>query len=254
MQNSILVFNTKKIALLSLVSVSLLFVLILTSVVAQERIVGVNVGDWFRYGDITVNWSSNDPNATLPPNSEKLNETEWMLLSVENVSGTTITFQSTWHFKNGTEKIESGYINIDTGDTENMGGAAISANLEANDTLYTAYASKINETVVRTYPDSVRETNHLNVTLEESLMQYYHYRSDNLYWDKQTGILVEQYVEEIEQTEEYLTTYSASVRITESSVWVIPEFPIRTSMLLILIVLTVAIVLYKRRLPKTLIH
>ena len=243
----------KKIVLLSFVLLLLSTAMVVTAVVAQQRIVGVNVDDWFKFGDITVNWSSDNPNATLPPNLEEFNETEWVLLSVKNVSGTTITFQSTRHFKNGTERIESGYLDIDTGDTENMGGAAISANLEVNDTLYTGSTVKINETVVRTYPDGVRETNHLNVTLEESLMQYYYYRTENFYWDKPTGIVVEQYVEEIEQTEEYLTTYSALFRITDSSVWVIPEFPTWTSMLLILVLLTVAIAIYKRKLTKTLI-
>jgi hypothetical protein len=221
--------------------------MVVTAVVAQQRIVGVNVDDWFKYGDITVNWSSNNPNATLPPGSEELNETEWMLLSVKNVSGTTITFQSTRHFKNGTERIESGYLDIDTGDTENMGGAAISANLEVNDTLYTGSTVKINETVVRTYPDGVRETNHLNVTLEESLMQYYYRRTENFYWDKPTGIVVEQYVEEIEQTEEYLTTYSASVRITESSVWVIPEFPSFLILPLFMMATLLAVTVYRRK-------
>ena len=237
----------KKNVLLAFVLVLLSTAMVVTAVVAQQRIVGVNVDDWFKYGDITVNWSSNNPNATLPPGSEELNETEWMLLSVKNVSGTTITFQSTRHFKNGTERIESGYLDIDTGDTENMGGAAISANLEVNDTLYTGSTVKINETVVRTYSDGVRETNHLNVTLEESLMQYYYRRTENFYWDKPTGIVVEQYVEEIEQTEEYLTTYSASVRITESSVWVIPEFPSFLILPLFMITTLLAVIIYRRK-------
>jgi len=237
----------KKIILLAFILLLFSTAMVVT-VVAQQRIVGVSVDDWFKFGDITVNWSSNNPNATLPPGFEELNETEWVLLSVENVSGTTITFQSTRHFKNGTERIESGYLDIDTGDTENMGGAAISANLEANDTLYTGSTVKINETVVRTYLGGVRETNHLNVTLEESLTQYYYYRTENFYWDKPTGIVVEQYVEEIEQTEEYLTTYSASVRITESSVWIIPEFPSFLLLPLFMIVTLLAVIIYRRKL------
>lgn len=88
----------KKMVLLTLVSVFLLSAMVVTSS-AQPRIVGVNVGDWFKYGDITVTWSSNDPNATFPPPGyegwEELNETEWMLISVEDIFSTNITFQST---------------------------------------------------------------------------------------------------------------------------------------------------------------
>jgi len=100
---------SKKIILLTLVSLFVLSAMVVTLVVAQPRIVGVTVGDWFKYGDIVVNWNTNDPNATFPPPGweifEEKNETEWLLLSVEDVSGTNITFQSTEHFKNDTERI-----------------------------------------------------------------------------------------------------------------------------------------------------
>jgi len=251
----------KKIILLTLVSVFLLSATIVTSS-AQERIVGVTVGNSFKYGDIVVNWNTNDPNATFPPPGweifEEKNETEWLLLSVEDVSGTNITFQSTEHFKNDTERIRGGYIDIDTGDsseetaeTTDMTSIAISANLNANDTIYSSgsYSTqKINETVVRTYPrDSVGETNHLNMTKEYSFTvnetEYYFYQTVNFYWDRSTGILVEFSFEGINQIGEYLTTWSFLLRITESDVWVVPEFSTLTSILLVFIVITTAIVL-----------
>jgi hypothetical protein len=79
----------------------------------------------------------------------------------------------------------------------------------------------------------------------------YQNMSMNYYWDRSTGVLVEWSIEAANQTGDYLTTWSALMRITESNVWVIPEFPTWTSMLLILIVFTVATVIYKRRLTKT---
>jgi len=256
-----------KFVLLTLVSVFLLSEVIVTSS-AQERTVGVSVGDWFKYGDINVSWSSNDPNATFPPPGrpwlEEINETEWMLMSVQNILYTWISFQTIKHFKDGTEKTENGSINIDTG-TGDMIYRAISANLNVNDTLYTSglgSTMKINETVARTYPDGERETNHLNMTREWNITRYIDswtingtaYEFINYYWDRSTGILVEHSYEEIEEVGEYLTTLSMSYRITESNVWTVPEFPTWTSMLLILIVLTVAIAIYKRRLLKTPIH
>jgi hypothetical protein len=186
-------------------------------------------------------------------------------MSVSDVSGTNITLQATEHFKNDTERIRSGWIDIDTGnsseeteETTDMTFMAISADLGANDTLYTSgeYSTwKINETVVRTYPDEERDTNHLNMTWEYSWAinetEYYYYLSMNFYWDKSTGILVEDSFESINQTGEYNTTWSALSKITDSNVWVVPEFPTWASPLLILIVLTVAMVIYKRRLLKT---
>lgn len=254
-----------KIVLLTLVSVFLLSGTVVTSVAAQPRIVGVNVDDWFKYADITLNWSSNDPNATFPPSDyewlAEMNETEWELLSIVDVSATNITSQITMHYKNGTEETSGGYVDVDTGGGENATFMVISADLNANDTIYTSPEwsdYKINETIFRTYPDSGRETNHINITGEYSYTmnetQHYYYYAMNFYWDRPTGILLEESFEHINQTGELLTTWSFLLRITESNIWVIPEFPTWTSTLLILIVLTVAIVFYKRRLPKTSIH
>ncbi len=44
----------KNIVLLPLVSFFLLSAMVVTSVVAQERTVGVSVGDWFKYGGLNV--------------------------------------------------------------------------------------------------------------------------------------------------------------------------------------------------------
>jgi len=289
----------KKIVLFTLISMFLLFAMVLTSVAAQPRVPGVAEGDWFKYEDISVEWSSNDPNATFPPPDwewlEEMNETEWMLLTVGDVSGTNITCQFIEHFKNDTERIRSGYIDIDTGncskdtaETADMTFTAISANLDVNHTLYTSgeYSTwKINETIVRTYPDEVRDTNHINMTWEYSWTDpelgwyYYYYFSMNWYWDRttgilvegsfeeiiqeggyviplgrSTGILVEDSLEKIAQEVEYETTWSALFRITDSKVWVVPEFLTWTSILLTFTILTVAIAIYKRRLFKTPIH
>ena len=259
----------KKIILLTLFLVFLLSTVVLTSS-AQDRIVGVSVGDWFKYGDFTVSWCSNDPwYLTFPPAIreylKEMNETEWMLMSVQNISWDKWVFlEIVKHFKDGTERTENGSINIETG-TGIMNGRIVSANLNVNDTIYTGSPFstwKIDETIVRTYPDGERETNHLNMTrkmeiirhMDDSMINGTLCEFINYYWDRSTGILVEHSYEEVEQVGEYLTTLSMSYRITESNVWTVPEFPTWTSMLLIFIVLTVAITIYKRRLLKTPIH
>ena len=244
----------RKLILLTLVSLFILSAMVVTLAVAQPRTVGVTLGDWFKYGDITGSWSSNDPDAVFP--LLELNETEWMLMSVEDVSGTKITFQSTVHFTNGTEETGSGHIDIDTGDG-NMTLMAISANLDANDTIYSSpgYSTqKINETIVRTYPDGIRDTNYWNITGEYNVTGFYQYISMNWYWDRSSGIFVEMAQEYTSQTENYTTTWSVILKITESNVWVIPEFPTYTPLLIAFAILTVSIVMIKRRLLKMPIH
>ena len=238
---------SKIIVLLAMFSVMLLSAMVVTSVVAQPRVAGVNAGDWFNYGDISGSWSSNDPNAVFP--SLILNETEWMLISVEDVSGTNITLQSTIHFTNGTERNESGHIDIDTGDG-NMTLSAISANLNANDTVYSSFdysTMRINETIIRTYPDAVRDTNHLNITMEYNVTGFYHYLSTSYYWDRSSGIVVEMSQESSSQTGNYTTTYSVFLKITESNVWVIPEFPSFLILPLFMIATLIAVIIYRRK-------
>lgn len=250
---------SKKIVLLTSFLVFLLFAMVATSS-AQLRIPGVYPGDWFEYDDIIAYWSSSDPNATCPEYLMEFNETEGYQMTVTDVSGTNITGQSIRRFKNGTEITSGGYVDVDTGDGENVTMWVISANLGVNDTLYASgdYSTwTINETIVRTYPDGVRETNHINQTAEQSMSngyEIYYYSSANYYWDRSTGILVEMSMEFINQTGDYLTTLSVLLRITESNVWVVPEFFTLTSILLVFIVITTAIGIYKRRILKALIH
>ncbi|UCE96706.1 MAG: hypothetical protein JSV51_03700 [Candidatus Bathyarchaeota archaeon] len=237
--------------MLTSVSVFLLSALVITSS-AQERTVGVNVGEWFEYDHI-FDWSSSDPNATIPPYFELVSEIEWTNITILDVSGTNVTFQSVMHLKNGTDLTNLGLTDVDTGEG-NATNWVVSANLDPNDSIYTTgdYSSwKINETIVKTYPDGVRDTNHVNITKEMNMTGVYMYASNNFYWDRSSGIVVEMTIIQISQMEAIETNMTSIIKITESDVWVIPEFSTYTSLLLTLVLLTVPIVTIKRRLLKT---
>jgi len=77
--------------------------------------------------------------------------------------------------------------------------------------------------------------------------QNYNYFTMNFYWDKSTGIIVEDYYKVINQTGEYLTTWSALSGMTESNGWVVPEFPSLLILPLFMIVALVAIMTSRRR-------
>ena len=227
------------------------------SVLAQPRTVGVSVGEWFMYGDISVHWSSNDPNATIPDYLVEFNDTEYATISIVNFVNTNVTVDMTTHYKNGSDEITGGFVDVETGDGDNATMLIISANLNENDTIYTSgmYSTwRINETITRIYPDSVRETNHLNVTMEYTMPPIYQYTSLNYYWDRPTGMLVEMSQNLTQQMGENITTASMSIRITDSDVWVIPEFPTSTTIILALAVLTTATILLRRKKLRIAIH
>ena len=238
--------------------------LVVASVVASPtRTVGVDVGDWFTYEDVSVTWSSNDPSASkvwYGMDLEMYNQTEWVSVEITGVSGTNVTVQSIQHFKNGTEEISGGWVDVDTGDGVNATTMLISADLNENDAMYTAgdYSTWfINETIMREYPgpDSSRATNHINMTYAYNYtippyiyVDYFY--SMNFYWDKATGILVENSFEIMNQTGEYLTSWSLSFKITGSNVWVVPEFSNLVVWLAVIGTATVVLVFGRRRLSK----
>jgi hypothetical protein len=236
--------------LFALISSLVLFTTVITAS-AKTGTVGVNEGDWFKYGNITADWHSNDPNAKRPPAIEAYNEIQWVTLTVEYASpasDTTIVAELKFHYKNGTETTDGGWIEIDSGNGS-LTSWFISANLRAGDPIYPSGSSSpmtINETVFRNYPDGLRETNHINTNLPSNATQLGY--SQDYYWDKSTGVLVENLYQDFNQTGAYTTTSLIQLKITDSKVWAVPEFPRLSSTLLILIVLTpAAVAICKRR-------
>jgi hypothetical protein len=224
---------------------------------AQTGTVGISVGNSFTYG-VTATWSSNDPVATPPADLEQANETQWQRCSVTAIHGTNVTASFTDHFKNGTETTSGGWVAIDTGAGENMTLLLISANLGTGDPVYTSapYSSWfINGTSSRTYSSGARLTNNLDLSTvsQVTLLETISYTYD-FYWDRSTGILVEELVEQTNQTGAYTTTWSLELQITNSSVWTVPEYPALTQILILIALTSAMMVVAKQRLPKRPIH
>lgn len=195
---------------------------------AQTRTVGVNPGQWFKYGDVSFNWSSNDTGASFPDSMREMNDTLWMQGDVVSVVQTNVTLQMIAHYRNGTEEVSGGWVDVDTGEGDNATIMLISSDLGVNDSIYTSgYSStwRINETVPRMYTFEYRDTNHLNMSSGYSYMGNSINYSYNLYWDKTTGILMEESVVFTNQTGVYHSEWSLLVKMTETNIWVIPEFP-----------------------------
>jgi hypothetical protein len=233
-----------RIVLLTLTSIFLLLVLVVAAA-AQTRMVGVSIHNKFRYS-AAASWSSNDPTATPSSSLLEFNNTQWVEFTIIYISGTNVTGQITTHYKNGTENTSGGWVDVNTGDGENMTSFIISANLAPGDTVYNSSQSNapfITETVPRTYLGGVRDTNHLNITSSNGTESY---RTD-YYWDKSTGVTVELRHGETNQTGGYTTSWSSTAQIISSYLWEVPEFLSWTLVLLMLIVLTSATMIIARR-------
>jgi hypothetical protein len=244
-----------KIRLVGILSLCFLIILgtVANPVAAQVRTVGVSVGDAFTY-DVAFGWSSSDPNATIPTYYLLASEADWISSSVVDVSNTTVTVQQTMHFINGTDTTQFGVTDVDTGDG-NVTFWVISAILGVNDSVYASgpySAWRMNETVVRTYPDGIRNTNHVNITIEANMGSDYQYSSTNFYWDQLTGIVVESQAVVISRLAGFESNMTVQLAIVQSDLWVVPEFSTFVSvMTLVIMAVTIVFVSHTRRSVRT---
>jgi hypothetical protein len=238
----------KRKIVLALLTIVMLLTITVASAAASVRTSGVNAGDTATYGNANFSWYSSDPSATPPAEWDNLNGTAWFRGTVDSVVGTNVTISSLAHYNNGTEKTQDGWLDVDTGDGENMTFFLISANLNAGDSVYSGgtYSTWIiNETIPGT-----RQTNHLNITMDESFPPYTIYMSMNYYWDKATGILTKISIIS-NQTTTSTTDWSISFELTASNKFTVPEFVGLPEILLLLAPLTLVTLAHRRKLHKT---
>ena len=192
---------------------------------SQGRTVGVEVGDWVKYGNFHASWSSNDPNAQEPPlDLIKHNNTEWVRNTVQSIVGTQITFQAVTHLKNGTETTSIAQVDVNSGEG-NGTQAFASANLGPGESVYnsTEYANScINETLRLVYANALRETNYLEATttqvLTSDVMQTLVLQVE-YFWDKTTGVLSERAGTLMNYTGDYHSVAIVQEFLVDTSLW-----------------------------------
>jgi hypothetical protein len=234
----------KKLAIVTFLLVLLAFTMV-ERTWAQTLVPGVSKDNVFYY-DFAVFWSSNDPNASVPESLIDLNRTEWLRIAITDIYDPMVYLNITYHFENETENNLDGFVNIETGESVNGNGLVIAPNLNANDLVYPSGNSSftINETVTMTYPSGVRETNHFIASTTN--LGEYAYVSDNVYFDRQTGVMVEWYTERspLSNPNEKTTLHW---KIKESNVWVVPEFPSVLILPLFMIATLLAVIVYGKK-------
>ena len=248
---------TLKIALVMFTAILIIF----ASTVSGAT-VGVQKDEWAKYGDFSASWTGQKP-----PGIDEFANTEWAKVTVQSISGTTVTVESITHYKNGTEKTttESGDIATGSGD---LSFFIIPANLGRGDVIPLnvsgvpgGVSPVINDTVTRTYAGAQREVNYWGYYVS-NVSAVYNFTADfDIYWDKAKGVLCELSMSISTSVStpylNYTISYAMRMKINETSMWaggIIPGVPnymlyIIIAVVAIVIIVAAVFVMRKRKAP-----
>jgi hypothetical protein len=187
----------------------------------KPAVPGISVGDEFIY-DIKGYAYIADLDSSVPDYFDQFNATEWYKVSITAVNGSEVTFDTTWRFMNGTELKNEQTIDLGNGMKTDPDGywAIYTSDLNASDLIrpYGADGITVNKTETR---DS-RETNYFTVEsqfydITDPTYGTQRYDIMYVYFDKQTGMLVELRNIQIYNNPEM--TLTISWEIVDSNVW-----------------------------------
>jgi hypothetical protein len=158
---------------------------------------GVKAGDTFTYS-MTGTAELGEEDITIPENFLEINMTDYYKVTITEVDGPIVSFNTTLKFTNGTQFDRTGQVNIETGANSEEFWAIYAANLTTGDPSRpeVADSTTINATETRTYLDGDRETNFLRAEGEfydttDLTYSTYYYDYTYVHFDSQTGMLVE---------------------------------------------------------------
>jgi hypothetical protein len=239
---------------IGLLTILMLALFATTVVHAKEYKLGVKVGDWVKYGQIIVTWTGS---GTEPSYVTEARKVDYERLDVQDASGTTVSLNLTVHYNNGTQT----FLRMDTDvNTSSMPWSyLIASNLTAGDPLMlrnplipSAPASIINQTMTSMYAGANRNVNVIDIkgnwTAEQVTWQY----ESKRFWDQNSGIMVENYMNQTYNTSESVQT---SFKATETNLWSPNPLDliqnnlvyILAGVALIIIIIAATIVLRKRK-------
>jgi hypothetical protein len=159
--------------------------------------VGVNIGDTFTY-NITSTSTLIGLDAVEPPGFFQYNQTDYYKITITGITGTNVSMDTLWRFKNGTEVTGTQLLDIANGKKVDDNGfwALYPANLNVGDLLRPKGFDglTVNRTDTRVFADSTRWENFwfidnqfYNVNDPTQSTQRYDYTG--VTFDKTTGML-----------------------------------------------------------------
>lgn len=181
-------------------STAFFMILFLTvPVSAAEYNVGVEAGQWIKYGNYVVEDSGDE--GTIPV---------WSKLEVSAVAGPEILFFANGFYRNGTEFYYHMERTIEANTT-----VIIEANLTSGDRINPAEEARINRTETRSYLGVDRSVNILEFTSTSPTGNY----SAVYVYDQITGLLLDYLVEEIVVAEKLDYEYRYSYNIIDTNIF-----------------------------------
>jgi hypothetical protein len=191
-----------------------------TSGQIPQPVPGVSPGNTFTYDFSAFFWNYTNPNAAPPADLVELNKTESIRITITQVSGSMVLMNITSRFENGTETPPSeDFVDIMSGASVKAFGLIVSPKLATNNVVY-PYGTinfTINDTMTRTYSFGVRETAHSSVNTTGVVGTVYAF--DDLYFDRETGVMLEWYAEQVQ---------TSSPNEKTALLWKIKEFDLST--------------------------
>jgi len=192
---------------------------------AQPIVSGVKGGMAFDYY-ISSYWSSSDPSSVIPADLIVANQTVCIEIRIGSVNATDVETITIAYYYDGTTDFERGNINLYTGMGYGFVGV-IGANLNVGDRIHPDGEDtlKILDTTMRNYESGARATNHVRIIDDDPEDGDYRATRD-LYFDKATGILVEQ-IDQVETTIAPITVTRFTwniVSVVNVDGWEIPGF------------------------------
>ena len=243
--------KNKLISLIIIVLISSSIILATTRTASAQSVsAGVSKDETFEYSYSLI-WTSTDTSATPPNDLVEYNTTQKIEFKITDISGAKISVDFIRLFTNGTQTVQSGSINIESGTvTVPYGFLIVGANLSKNQQVYpTGGHQFITDTVTRSYASGQRETN--VISGEDSS------EKTAIYFDKIKGIAVDYSYEIRETSGENQIVSTERLTNTNSDVWsVIPEpsktdsgFDVYLVVVAVVLVLvgSTALLLYKRK-------
>jgi hypothetical protein len=180
---------------------------------------GVKPGDTITYGQIRASWKSNT--GSFSPVKDFLN-TSSIVITVQNVAGTSVTGQVTFSYLNGTtrslvlvEDVQSGIGNMSSSIEWIIAGS-----LAAPDPIYeSSSAPTIDQTKQSTFAGSARTVNIINSTQPEpgGFCRF------QRVWDQNTGLLLGFALNYTVSNANYHVSASASAQVTQTNLSLRPE-------------------------------
>jgi hypothetical protein len=224
----------------------------------QSRQPGVMIGDTFKY---TFNFEINATNSQydflslFESLSTLVRDMDWIQVKITQVSGTTVTAQTTIQFKNGTQQSNTQTTDVATGEGE-LSMFLIAANLGPNDKIYANNEAAINGTQTKNYPSGTREINYQTINMsfvvsQEELADFnitgplQQINLQQTSWDKQTGTLVEMSYSMVSRSELLNADICLNVELIETNLYVIPEYTGLTYLAIILVASSIVLSLAK---------